>query len=429
MIAVMDTVAVLGRAYRSRVIDMALLRALSAAGAVVVEGARASGKTMTALHAANSYTFIDDADVQRTLEIAPRSVLEGDAPRLLDEWQVNPELWNLVRRAVDATAEPGRFILTGSAIPADDITRHTGAGRFIRLRQRTMTWSEKLDGAACQVSIARLFEGERPATDMKASIELDEVIENILRPGFPAMTALGLEQSADRLRAYIDDVARTDIRRLADVRHEPDVIKQLIAALARSIASEVTNRTLAADVRAVAPTIDVETISGYIKLLQRLFIVEPQQPWAPKLRSRARLRVSPKLHLVDASLAAAALGAGPGQLRSDLETLGMLFESAVIHDLMVFASAIGGEVRHYRDSNGKEIDAIVTLTDGRWGAVEVKLGGAQMLAGIKSLHNAIDQIDTEAVGEPAFRLVVTGTSPVLTADDGTVIAPLSALAP
>jgi len=138
----MDTVEVLGRAYRSRVIDVALLRALGAAGAVVVEGARASGKTMTALHASNSYAFIDDADVQRTMEIAPRSVLEGDAPRLLDEWQVTPELWNLVRRAVDATAEPGRFILTGSAIPADDITRHTGAGRFLRLRQRTMTWSE-----------------------------------------------------------------------------------------------------------------------------------------------------------------------------------------------------------------------------------------------------------------------------------------------
>jgi len=429
MIPGMETSEVLGPPYRPRVIDAPLLRALAAAGAVVIEGARASGKTMTALHAANSYAFIDDADVQRALTIAPRSVLEGQAPRLLDEWQVAPELWNMVRRAVDATAAPGRFILTGSSVPADDVTRHTGAGRFLRLRERTMTWWEKLDAASGAVSLAGLFEGERPAASMKAQPELDEVIENLLRPGFPAMTALSLDQSADRLRAYVDEVARTDIRRLADVRHEPDVIKQLISGLARSVASDVTYKTLAADVRAVAPAINVETISTYVGLLQRLFIVEPQRPWTPKLRSRARLRRSPKLHLVDASLAAAALGAGPKQLRGDLETLGVLFESAVVHDLMVLASAIDGEVRHYRDSNGKEIDAIITLPDGRWGAVEVKLGGSQMVAGAESLQDAIGQIDTDAVGEPAFRLVVTGTGPTLTTDDGTVISPLSALAP
>lgn len=340
-----------------------------------------------------------------------------------------PELWNQVRRAVDATTDLGRFILTGSAIPADDQTRHTGAGRFLRLRQRTMAWFEKFDATTQPVSIAGLFEGDRPTVDMKAGLELDEVIENILRPGFPAMTPLGVEQSADRLSAYIDEVARTDIRRLADVRHEPDVIKQLVAGLARSVASQVTYRTLAADVRQVAPTINVETIGSYVGLLQRLFIVEPQRPWTPKLRSRARLRTSPKLHLVDASLAAASLGAGPQQLHRDLETLGVLFESAVVHDLMVLASEMGGEVRHYRDSNGKEIDAIIVLPDGRWGAVEVKLGGAQMPAGVESLRTVIDQIDTDVMGEPAFRLVVTGTGPTLTTDEGTAVCPLNALAP
>ncbi len=425
----MDTAHVLGRPYRPRVIDAALGRALAAAGAVVIEGARATGKTMTGLHAAGSYAFLDDPDVQRILEIAPRSVLDGDAPRLLDEWQVAPELWNLVRRAVDAATDLGRFILTGSALPADDITRHTGTGRFLRLRQRTMTWWEKLDGATGPVSIAGLFDGERPVADTQAGPELGEVIEHILRPGFPAMTSLGLEQSAERLRAYIDDVARTDIRRLADVRHAPDVIKQLISGLARSVASEVAYSTLAADVRSVAPTIDVETISGYVGLLQRLFIVEPQHPWTPRLRSRARVRTSPKLHLVDASLAAAALGAGPKRLLHDLGTLEALFESAVIHDLMVLASPIDGEVRHYRDSNGKEIDAVITLPDGRWGAVEVKLGGPQMLAGVESLRDAIEQVDTDVVGEPAFRLVVTGTGPILATRDDTVVSPLSALAP
>lgn len=425
----MDTAQVLGHAYRPRVIDAALQRALAASGAVVIEGARASGKTMTALHAATSYIFIDDAEVQRLLEVAPRSLLEGPAPRLLDEWQTAPELWNLVRRAVDAAIEPGRFILTGSAIPPDDVTRHTGAGRFLRLRERTMSWWEKLDASTGAVSLSELFDRKRPKADLGATPDLDTVIDNLLRPGFPAMTALAPAPSADRLRGYIDDVARTDIRRIADIRHEPEVVKQLIAALARSVASEVTYKTLAADVRAVAPSIDEETISNYVGLLQRLFIVEPQRPWTPTLRSRARVRTSPKLHLVDPALAAAALGAGPQQLRGDLQTLGTLFESAVIHDLTVLASPLDGTVSHYRDSNSKEIDAIITLPDGRWAAVEVKLGGQQVRAGARSLHDVISQVDTTKVGEPAFRLVVTGTGPVLVTDDGTVTAPLSALAP
>lgn len=425
----MDTARVLGHEYRPRVIDGALQRALDASGAVMIEGARASGKTMTALHAAASYVFIDDVEAQRLIEVAPRSVLEGDAPRLLDEWQLAPELWNLVRRAVDAAVQPGRFILTGSAVPADDVTRHTGAGRFLRLRERTMSWWEKLDAPSGAVGLSALFAGELPRSDLSAAPALDTVIDNLLRPGFPAMTELTLPQSAARLRGYIDDVTRTDIRRIAEVRHEPEVIRQLIAALARSVASEVTYRTLATDLRAVAPTIDPETVSGYVALLQRLFIVEPQRAWTPALRSRARVRTSPKLHLVDPALAAAALGAGPQRLRADLQTLGVLFESAVVHDLTVLAAAIDGEVSHYRDSYKKEIDAVITLPDGRWGAVEVKLGGQQLSAAVHSLQDVIAQIQTDTVGEPAFRLVVTGTGPVLVTHDGTVTAPLSALAP
>ena len=423
-----DTITILGHAYRPRVLDTALERALAASGAVVIEGARASGKTMTAMHAAGSYTFVDDAETQHLLQVAPRALLVGDAPRLLDEWQVAPELWNLVRRAVDAAVEPGRFILTGSAVPPDDVTRHTGAGRFLRLRQRTMSWWEKLEAPGRAVSLSALFAGQAPETSLDTP-ELDAVIKNLLRPGFPAMTELSPVQSADRLRGYLDDVTRTDVNRIAEIRHEPVVMRQLIVALARSVAAEVTYRTLAADLRTVAPAITAETISAYTTLLQRLFVVEAQQPWAPALRSRARARTSPKLHLVDPALAAAALGAGPEQLRGDLATLGVLFESAVVHDLTVLVSAIDGEVRHYRDSYGNEIDAIITLPDGRWGAVEVKLGGTQLPQAVSSLRKAIAQIDTEVVGEPTFRLIVTGTGPILVTEDGTVTAPLPSLAP
>ena len=412
-----------------RLIDAPLQRSLEAAGAVVVEGARATGKTMTGLHAANSYVFIDDIETQRALEIAPRSILEGQTPRLLDEWQVAPELWNLVRRAVDGSAKTGQFILTGSAVPPDDVTRHTGAGRFIRLRQRTMTWWEKIGPSGNAVSLAQLFQGARPTADLGAGLELDQIIDNLLRPGFPAMTSLDLDQGAQRLVAYMDDVSRTDIQRLADIRHEPSAINHLIAALACSTATEVTYKTLAADVQSVAPTINQETISHYVQLLQRLFIVELQRPWTPQLRSRATVRTSPKLHLVDPALAAAAMRAGPAQLSRDLESLGFLFESAVIHDLTAFAATLDGEVRHYRDSNGHEIDAIVTLPDGRWAAVEIKLGGRQATNAVESLDKSVRQIDTSVVGEPAFRLVVTGTGPLLTADDDTVVCPLNALAP
>src|SRR5579875_3442412 len=223
----MDTLKVLGQAYIPRVIDAALESGLRTAGAVVIEGARATGKTMTALNAAASYAFIDDPEVQRTLTIAPQAVLAGEAPRLLDEWHLAPELWNLVRRAVDAASQPGRFILTGSALPADDVTRHTGAGRFLRIRQRTMSWWEKLSRPPTEVSLASLFAGERPDPSMEAGCELEDVIENLLRPGFPGLIGLGPEQAARVLRGYIDEVARADVRRLAEVRHAPEVIRQL----------------------------------------------------------------------------------------------------------------------------------------------------------------------------------------------------------
>lgn len=425
----MDTREELGREYHPRVLDTALERALATSGAVVIEGARASGKTMTALNAAASYAFIDDPTNQQLLEIAPASLLEGAAPRLLDEWQLAPALWNLVRRKVDASTERGLFILTGSSLPPDDETRHTGAGRFLRLHQRTQSWWEKLGRPSGGVSLAALFDGARPAVSLDSAPTLADTIALLLQAGFPAMSALDPQQSAQMLRAYIGEVARTDIHRLADVRQDPEVVTRLISSLARAVSSEARFATLAADVRAVAPSITAETISTYVTLLQRLFIVETQRAWSPKLRSRARLRTSSKLHLVDPALAAAALGATEGRLHSDLETLGLVFESAVVHDLNVYTSVLDGEVRHYRDSNGKEMDAVLTLPDGRWAAVEVKLGGLQVPKAVKSLTAAVSEIDTAAVGEPSFKLVVTGTGPTLTLDDGTVTCPLAALAP
>jgi predicted AAA+ superfamily ATPase len=383
---------------------------------------------MTALNAANSYAFVDDDDTRALITLSPAAILDGERPRLLDEWQVEPTLWNRVRRAVDRSSSPGQFILTGSALPADDITRHTGAGRFLRLRQRTMGWFEKLPPVRNQVSVSTLFDGHLPPPST-TSMGLDDLIDALLQPGFPAMSDLDAPAAARRLRAYIDDVARADIPRLARIRHDPAVIRQLILALARSTGSAATYRTLAADVAAVASGIRPETVRDYVELLERLFVVERQPAWTPRLRSQARVRKTAKLHLIDPALAAAALGAGKAQLKKNIRLLGSLFTSAVVHDLACFADGLGGKIRHFRDSNGREIDAIIALPDGRWAAVEIKLGGAQAAVGAASLNAAVDAIDTSSSGEPAFKMVVTGTGPTVVTDNGVVVTSLRALAP
>ena len=427
----MDTAEVLGQTYRPRLIDPVLTDALQATGAVLIEGVRACGKTMTALNAAASFVFVDDEASQQLRSIAPQRLLDGPAPRLVDEWQLAPELWNMVRRRVDASTARGLFILTGSAVPADDVTRHTGAGRVLRLRERTMTWGEKQPAAlgAGAVSLAALFAGERPASSPESPMTLDDVLLLLLKSGFPGMVADNLAASHTLMRGYLDEVARLDLPRLINLRHSPAVIGRLLSSVARNVASEVSFTTLAADIRGFAPAITAETVSGYVDALERLFIIERQPAWTPGLRSRARLRVADKWHLADPALAAAALGATPISLGRDLNTAGLLFESAVVHDLRVLGASLGAEVRHFRDSNGHEIDAILCLPDGRWAAVEVKLSGLQVAAGAASLAKAVDQIDQAVAGGPAFRLVVTGTGPTLTLDDGTVTCPLVALGP
>jgi len=383
---------------------------------------------MTAMNAAASYAMLDDPDTAELAKISPDFILEGGQPRLLDEWQLAPQLWNLVRRKVDAASVKGLFLLTGSAVPADDVSRHSGAGRILRIGQRTLTWHEKLASSENEgVSLAALFEGQHPCADPAPRMAYQDVVASLMSPGFPALTQLAPVEAFRMLRAYIDEVARVDMPRLMDMRHDPVVVTQLIAAIARSTASEVSNSTLASDVRAVAPNIKPETVAAYVSVLQRLFMVEPQPAWTPALRSRARLRTSPRLHLADPSLAAAALGATQSSLEKDPKTVGVLFESAVIHDLRVYASMIDGEVRSYRDSNNHEIDAVISLPDGRWGAIEVKLGASQIAEAAQSLNTAADQVDNSVTSPPVFRLVITGTGPTFTAADGTITCPLAAL--
>lgn len=422
----MDTQQLAGRRYRPRIVDERLDFLLEASGAVIIEGPRGCGKTMTGLHHCASYALIDDPATNQVAKLAPAAVIDGPRPRLLDEWQTAPDLFNLARREVDLAAEPGQFILAGSAVPADSITRHTGAARFLRLRQRTLTLCEKADYAPV-VSLAGLLQGE-PFTPDAGQISYTQVIQNLLTPGFPGFQTGNEQIVLAQLHGYLSEAARSDMHRVADLRVTPLATERLIAAIARSVSGEVSVSTLRKDLDTVSPGISLPTVTKLLDSLQRIFVVEAVSAWAPRLRSKARLRVSPKYHLADPGLAIAALGATSASLTADPETVGLLFESAVIHDLAVMIEAMGGSIYHYRDSNGNEIDAVLTLPDGRWGAVEVKTGFSGVERGVASLKKAIASIDHEA-GPPTFSAVITGTGITAPLDDGIVTFPLHQLRP
>lgn len=423
----MDTVDITGKNYLPRLTDEPLKRGLSLMGAVVIEGPRACGKTMTGLNAAKSAVFLDSPELETDLQIQPSLLLEGESPRLLDEWQLAKPLWNLVRREVDFSQQPGRFILTGSAVPSDDITRHTGAGRFYRLRQYTMTWYERGLSASANdggISLSDLFAGSRPSTGPRG-VDYATLVEYLCCSGLPEYRDYGAVESLEVSRQYIGEAYRSDIERLAQIRQSPATLRALGRSLARNTASEANYATLRKDILPAAPTITVDSLTKYVNILQRIFLIDMQEAWVPDLRSKATLRTKPKWHFADASLAIAALRANQAALEKDPKTTGFLFESAVVHDLQALCQNLGGQVYHYRDSNGHEIDAVIDLGNGKWGAVEVKVSGNQILAGAKSLADACRQIDSE----PVFRLVITAMGPTAILDDGTITCPLTALLP
>lgn len=410
--------------YRPRVVDARITRLLQGVGAVVLEGPRGCGKTMTGLQHCSSHVLLDDPGVTQMATLEPDVLLDGATPRLLDEWQLYPDLWNLARRRIDATNSKGLFLLAGSAVPDEDVRRHSGAGRFVRIRQYTMTWSEKLDHPH-HVSLSALLTGERPSARVE-SPTLPDVVDALLTPGFPALIDTPADIAAETLRSYLTDTAQVDIHRLADIRQKPLVVQQLLVALARSTASEISLATLRKDLAQVMVAPSIETVTKLVQLLRRMFVVEATPAFGGTLQSRARLRQAPKYHLADPALAAAALGADRRRLETDGRMLGLLFESAVVHDLRVYAEALGGTVTHYRDSNGHEIDAIVDLPDGRWMAVEVKVGQNQVSAGLESLDRAVRQIRREP---PVMKAVITGNGFTAPLADGAVTFPLWELGP
>ncbi len=383
---------------------------------------------MTAQRLAASEVRLDiDEDTREAAALDPASVLGGPTPRLIDEWQLEPAIWNHVRRAVDDRGKPGQFILTGSTVPADDATRHSGAGRLTRIRMRPMSLFEKGTSTG-RISLGRLLDGSKEGTP-QAKLTVPEIAEEIAIGGWPGLLEMRTDQALEAASDYLEEIRRLDVASASGTRRNPIKVGQLLRGIGRNVGTQTSVATLARDAGGADSPLDRETVDEYLDALRRLMIVEDQPAWGVHLRTTHTLRKASKLHFVDPSLAVAAMRSGPERLVRDLRLLGLLFESMVIRDLRVYAQAVEAEVLHYRDSEGLEVDAIVEARDGRWGAFEVKLGFNQVDEAAANLQKFVKRIDTGRCGPPATLGVIIGSGYGFKREDGIHVIPIGALGP
>jgi predicted AAA+ superfamily ATPase len=420
--------------YITRIADRQISRYLDLFGAVLVEGPKWCGKTWAARHAANSEFGVADPEGNfRNREVArlnPQVVLEGLPPHLVDEWQEVPALWDAVRHEIDRTGQKGQFILTGSSTPDDGRTIHSGTGRFGRIRLETMSMNE-LGIAKPGISLAELFEGTSAFDDGEyvGALTLPELIGITCKGGWPGLIEADIESATEVIDSYVDDVAEIDISRIDGVKRDPDKVKALLKSLARNTASTVRYTTISKDISEFSSVeVSDETVSDYMNLLKRLFLLRDIPAWGPALKSTVRLRVTPKRVLADASLAVSALGASVKSLAADPKLFGSLFENQVLHDLIVYANDNRAEVRHYQDNSGLEVDAIIEKRDGAWGGIEIKLGFHQEDEAAASLKRLQKKLADGGERSPAFLAVVIGVGALAKRRaDGIFVIPVDSL--
>ena len=415
--------------YLPRIAGREVENALRRRGAVLVEGARGCGKTWLARHLARSEVRLDDEAALVLASSDPAEVLRGPTPRLLDEWQNAPHLWNRVRRECDDRPGPGQFILTGSAVPQDDVTRHTGTGRISRVLLRPMSLWEtgKSTGAA---SLKELFEGETVSHLPSAQPGLRDVASAVCTGGWPQNHGLSDDDAMSSVDDYASEIIRVDIPTASGVRHDPTMVRRLMQSIALNVATEAKMTKLASDMDIGHPP-GRNTVAAYLDALRRIYVAEDQPAWSVSLRSKATLRREAKRHFVDPSLAAAMLRATPERLLSDPTAFGALFESLAVRDLRVYSQPERATVFHYRDNTGLEADAIIERTDGRWIAAETKLNPSPRTIdrAAKTLLRLKDKTTRQRAGSLATLLVITPTGPAYRRPDGVQIAPITALGP
>ena len=417
--------------YLKRITDDLLKERLRSSGAVLIEGAKWCGKTATATKASKSQLYMQDPDKAlsylKAADTKPSLLLQGATPRLLDEWQTAPVLWDAVRFMVDQRGLPGQFILTGSAVPQDDVVKHTGTGRISRVMMRPMSLFESLESNG-SVSLTDLFDGKQKI-DCFSDLSIERIAFAIARGGWPASVKedekIALRHAVD----YVEAIINADISRVDGVEKNPARVRALMRSLARNISTMATIRTIRDDIASGDSDTSVsdKTISQYLTALDRIFVTENLAAWNPALRSKTAIRTSPKRHFVDPSIAVAVMRLTPSRLLDDFNYFGFLFESLCTRDLRVYSEAIDGQVFHYRDASGLESDTVVCLNDGRWAAVEVKLGSKEIEEAAQHLLELKAKVNTDKMREPSFLMILTGTEFAYRRDDGVLVVPIGCL--
>lgn len=415
--------------YYSRICDRLVVEKLAYSGAVLIEGPKWCGKTWAGKHAAKSVLYMQDPDKSasylRLSKTMPSRLLKGEKPRLIDEWQDAPVLWDAVRFDVDQSGEWGQYILTGSATPRDDnMPKHTGTGRIARLRMRPMSLFESKESIG-SVSLQQLFDGQDDV-DGENPLNIPDIAKVICRGGWPEAVAKG-KSSAQIARNYVDAVVNVDVQRVDGVERNPHRVRQLLRSYARNISTMASLTTILADIQANDVAFSDTTMYGYVNALRRIFLIEDIPAWKPSLRSKSALRTSDKRQFVDPSIATAILRANAESILDDFNYFGFLFESLVARDLRIYAQAIDGDIFHYRDKDNLEADLVIRLNDDRWAAVEVKLGSDEIEEGAKHLIKLRNKVDTTKVGEPAFLMVITGGQFAYRRQDGVFVVPIGCL--
>ena len=419
--------------YKLRIADQLLLEQLEAAGAVLIQGPKWCGKTTTAAQAAKSVLYMDwPRELEKNLFLAeenPEALLEGEVPRLIDEWQLAPQLWDAARFTVDRRGKPGQFIFTGSAVPADKSKiHHTGTGRFAWLTMRPMSLWESGESNG-KVSLLRLFAGQRDVA-IAPDHSLSDLSFMVCRGGWPSSLNMKRTAALRQAQNYVNAVCESDISRVDNTVRDATFARRLLRSYARHQGAQVPISTIYADLASSKEgSMSEETISSYITALKKIFVVEDMPAWSPNLRSKTAIRTSETRYFVDSSVAAAALGMGPKDLENDLNTFGLMFETMAVRDLRVYAEALDGNVFHYRDKNGLECDAVIHLHNGSYGLVEIKLGGSKLEEeGASTLKELAKKIDTTRMKEPSFLMVLTGLgSYAYQRKDGVMVVPIGCL--
>lgn len=417
--------------YYPRCCDSLAEQLLTTAGALLIEGPKWCGKTWVGRHIANSVLYMQDPDrgtnYRQLADSMPSQLLKGEKPRLIDEWQEAPALWDAVRFDVDQTGEWGQYILTGSSTPYDDAKpRHTGTGRIARLKLRPMSLWESRESSG-SVSLSELFECPDEISG-ESDLTIANIAKIIARGGWPEAVAKR-SYSAQIARNYVDAVVNTEISNTDGVERNPHRVRQLLRSYARNISTMAAQTTILEDVKANDVMFSDTTMYGYLNALRRIFLIEDVPAWKPSLRSKTAIRTSDKRQFVDPSIAVAVMRADADSIIDDFKYFGFLFESLVTRDLRIYSQLIDGEVFHYRDKNELEADIIIRLHDNRWAAVEVKLGNKEIEEGAKHLLALQKKVDTEKVGEPSFLMIVTGGQYAYRRPDGVYVVPIGCLKP